>query len=132
VNLCTLPVYVVLIFDCSQGYIGSTAIYMCRVHKRFREVSPDLVPKSMTGSEPVTVTVPLEKMEKLPELRVCYSFKRNVFLSMAQSRMFKNVSEKSLSFHLFIFKIICNIEAFLLCLSYCEYYMQKQEGHLAK
>jgi len=46
---------------------------MCRVHKRFREVSPDLVPKIMTGSEPVTVTVPLEKMEKLPELRVCYS-----------------------------------------------------------
>jgi hypothetical protein len=46
---------------------------MCRVHKRFREVSPDLVPKSMTGSEPVTVTVPLEKMEKLPELKVsCY------------------------------------------------------------
>jgi hypothetical protein len=24
----------------------------------------------MTGSEPVTVRVPLEKMEKLPELRV--------------------------------------------------------------
>jgi hypothetical protein len=33
-------------------------------------VSPDLVPKSMTGREPVTVRVPLEKMEKLPELRV--------------------------------------------------------------
>lgn len=42
----------------------------CRVHKRFREVSPDLVPKSMTGNEPVTVQVPRDKMVKLPELRV--------------------------------------------------------------
>jgi hypothetical protein len=54
---------------------------MCRAHKRFREVSPDLVPKSMTGSEPVTVTVPLEKMEKLPELRVCFSSNRTVMIN---------------------------------------------------
>jgi len=74
---------------------------MCRVHKRFREVSPDLVPKSMTGSEPVTVTVPLEKMEKLPELRVSYFSNRNV--------MNKSVSEKHLTFYLFIFRTTCNI-----------------------
>lgn len=42
-----------------------------RVHKRFREVSPDLVPKSMTGNEPITIRVPLEKMTQLPEFRVC-------------------------------------------------------------
>lgn len=66
---------------------------MCRVHKRFREVSPDLVPKSMTGSEPVTVTVPLEKMEKLPELRVCYSPSRNVMMKMKMK--VKCVSEKN-------------------------------------
>jgi hypothetical protein len=42
----------------------------------------------MTGSEPVTVTVPLEKMEKLPELRVCFSSNRNV--------MFKSAREKNL------------------------------------
>ena len=41
-----------------------------RVHKRFREVSPDLVPKSMTGTEPITIRVPLEKITELPELRV--------------------------------------------------------------
>lgn len=69
-----------LCLDCSEGYIGGIATYMFRVHKRFREVSPDLVPKSMTGSEPVTVTVPLEKMEKLPELRVCYSCNQNIII----------------------------------------------------
>jgi hypothetical protein len=62
--------FVLHIVASSEGYIGSTTCCMCRVHKRFREVSPDLVPKSMTGNEPVTVRVPLEKMEKLPELRV--------------------------------------------------------------
>ena len=77
------------------------AICMCRVHKRFREVSPDLVPKIMTGSEPVTVTVPLEKMEKLPELRVCYSSNGNVVI--------KSASEKNLPFYFFIFKTTCNI-----------------------
>ena len=62
------------------------AICMCRVHKRFREVSPDLVPKSMTGTEPVTVKVPLEKMEKLPELRVCYSSNRNVMINCQREK----------------------------------------------
>jgi len=66
----TVPVNIYISVDSSEGYIGSNALYMCRVHKRFREVSPDLVPKRMIGSEPMTITVPLEKMEKLPELRV--------------------------------------------------------------
>jgi hypothetical protein len=62
----------------------------------------------MTGSEPVTVTVPLEKMEKLPELRVRYSSNRNV--------MIKSVSEKNFLFTflylelLAIFKHKCYIE----------------------
>jgi hypothetical protein len=47
----------------------------------------------MTGSEPVTVTVPLEKMEKLPELRVCYSPSRNVMMKMKMK--VKCVSEKN-------------------------------------
>ncbi|KAG8298553.1 Calcium and integrin-binding member 3 [Homalodisca vitripennis] len=40
-----------------------------RVHKRFREVSPDIVPKQMTGDEAATIRVPREQMEKLPELK---------------------------------------------------------------
>jgi hypothetical protein len=46
--------------------------------------------------------------------------------------MFKNVSKKRVSFHLLTGKITCNIETLILCLSYCEYYMQKQGGHLDK
>lgn len=41
-----------------------------RVHKKFREACPDVVPKCMTGNEPVTVIVPRQAMEKLPELKV--------------------------------------------------------------
>jgi hypothetical protein len=37
----------------------------------------------MTGSEPETVRVPLEKMEKLPELRVCYCSNGYIMLSVA-------------------------------------------------
>ncbi|XP_026474848.1 calcium and integrin-binding family member 2 [Ctenocephalides felis] len=40
-----------------------------RVYKRFREVSPEIVPKCMTGDEPVTAKVPRDLMERLPELR---------------------------------------------------------------
>ena len=42
-----------------------------RVHKKFREIRPDLVPKRMRQNEQVTIRVPLEDVvEKLPELRV--------------------------------------------------------------
>lgn len=61
---------ILVIINLSEDHIDTSVPYTCRVHKRFREVSPDLVPKSMTGREPVTARVPLEKMEKLPELRV--------------------------------------------------------------
>nr|CAD7432875.1 unnamed protein product [Timema monikensis] len=54
--------------DCEEG-----------VHKRFREVSPDIVPRCMTGNEPVTIHVPREKMEKLPELRNIYVGLPNLF-----------------------------------------------------
>ncbi|KAK6642783.1 hypothetical protein RUM43_004285 [Polyplax serrata] len=40
-----------------------------RVHKRFREINPDVVPKSMTRNEPITVLVSMEEILKLPELR---------------------------------------------------------------
>ncbi|XP_063226028.1 calcium and integrin-binding family member 2 [Bacillus rossius redtenbacheri] len=40
-----------------------------RVHKKFREMCPELVPKCMTGNEPVAVHIPREKIENLPELR---------------------------------------------------------------
>ncbi|XKL61131.1 hypothetical protein PGB90_008188 [Kerria lacca] len=55
-----------------------------RVFKKFRETCPELVPKRMIGNEPMTVKVPLEHMEKLPELkenpfrkRICEVFSRD-------------------------------------------------------
>ncbi|XP_046990552.1 calcium and integrin-binding family member 2 [Schistocerca americana] len=71
-------------FEDYQDCTFFTRKEILRVHKRFREVSPELVPKSMTGDEPVTIKVPLEKMEKLPELRenpfrkrICEVFSRD-------------------------------------------------------
>lgn len=40
------------------------------MHKRFREVSPDVVPRQMTGDEAHTVRVPREQLETLSELKV--------------------------------------------------------------
>ncbi|GFQ97307.1 calcium and integrin-binding family member 3 [Trichonephila clavata] len=40
-----------------------------RVFKRYRELDPHRVPSVMTGDEAHTVTVPLEKVEKMPELK---------------------------------------------------------------
>ncbi|XP_076309314.1 calcium and integrin-binding family member 2-like [Tachypleus tridentatus] len=40
-----------------------------RVQKRFRELDPQNVPQVMTGDEAHTVVVPMEKVEKMPELR---------------------------------------------------------------
>ncbi|XP_022901291.1 calcium and integrin-binding family member 2-like [Onthophagus taurus] len=55
-----------------------------RVQKRYRELRPNLVPKRMTGNEAVEVKIPLENMEKLPELRenpfrrrICQVFSRD-------------------------------------------------------
>ncbi|GJQ65755.1 hypothetical protein Trydic_g11938 [Trypoxylus dichotomus] len=55
-----------------------------RVHKRYREVKPDTVPKCMTGNEPVSIRIPFENMEKLSELkenpfrkRICEVFSRD-------------------------------------------------------
>lgn len=54
------------------------------MHKRFREIRPDLVPKQMTGMEASTIKIPLENIEKLSELRVnpfrkriCEAFSRD-------------------------------------------------------
>lgn len=46
-----------------------------RVHKRFRELRPDLIPKQMHEEDAVVVPVPYESLEKLPELRVVLSNK---------------------------------------------------------
>ncbi|GBM78740.1 Calcium and integrin-binding family member 3 [Araneus ventricosus] len=40
-----------------------------RVFKRYRELDPHHVPQVMTGDEAHTITVPLEKVEKMPELK---------------------------------------------------------------
>ncbi|XP_034246209.1 calcium and integrin-binding family member 2 [Thrips palmi] len=40
-----------------------------RVHKKFRELQPDLVPRTMTKDDAVHVRVARDIMERLPELR---------------------------------------------------------------
>ncbi|GLV43137.1 Calcium and integrin binding family member 2 [Carabus blaptoides fortunei] len=54
------------------------------VHKKFREVCPDIVPKRMTEAEVVSVQVPRHSIERLPELRenpfrhrICEVFSRD-------------------------------------------------------
>ncbi|XP_066995493.1 calcium and integrin-binding family member 2 [Anabrus simplex] len=71
-------------FEDYQDCTFFTRKEILRVHKRFREVSPELVPKCMTGNEPVTIHVPREKIEMLPELRenpfrqrICEVFSRD-------------------------------------------------------
>lgn len=44
--------------------------YFCRVFKKFRELNPSIVPKSMTANEPMTVRLPLETVAKMAELKV--------------------------------------------------------------
>jgi len=41
-----------------------------RVFKKFRELNPSVVPKTMTGNEPITVKIPCETVTKMPELKV--------------------------------------------------------------
>uniref|UniRef100_T1GYG5 EF-hand domain-containing protein n=1 Tax=Megaselia scalaris TaxID=36166 RepID=T1GYG5_MEGSC len=55
-----------------------------RVHKRFRELRPDLVPRQMNEGQAASVKVPRECIEKLPELRenpfrtrICEAFSRD-------------------------------------------------------
>ncbi|CAA9999703.1 unnamed protein product [Nesidiocoris tenuis] len=55
-----------------------------RAQKRFRSISPDQVPKSMTKEEASSITVPFANIEKLPELkenpfkmRICEIFSRD-------------------------------------------------------
>ncbi|KRF78548.1 calcium and integrin-binding family member 2 isoform X9 [Drosophila virilis] len=54
------------------------------VHKRFRELRPDLVPRQMTEGQASSVKVPRECIEKMPELRenpfrrrICEAFSRD-------------------------------------------------------
>ncbi|RZC42056.1 EF-hand 7 domain containing protein [Asbolus verrucosus] len=56
-----------------------------RVHKKYREIRPDLVPKRMRKNEQATIRIPVEDItEKLPELhenpfkkRICEVFSRD-------------------------------------------------------
>ncbi|XP_050440931.1 calcium and integrin-binding family member 3 [Adelges cooleyi] len=54
-----------------------------RVYKRYRAICPEVVPKKMTGDEPVNIQVPQERIEQLPELkenpfkqRICQVFSK--------------------------------------------------------
>lgn len=54
------------------------------VHKRFRELRPDLVPRQMTEGQASSVKVPRDCIEKMPELkenpfrrRICEAFSRD-------------------------------------------------------
>ncbi|XP_060536963.1 calcium and integrin-binding family member 2 [Cylas formicarius] len=49
-----------------------------RVYKKFRDMKPDLVPKTMKKSEAYSVKVPVEYIETLPEFRE-NPFKRRIF-----------------------------------------------------
>ncbi|XP_037867218.1 calcium and integrin-binding family member 3 isoform X1 [Bombyx mori] len=51
--------------------------HQIRVFKRFREVNPDLIPKRMTENQAHTIAVPVEEIEKLPELKE-NPFKRRI------------------------------------------------------
>jgi calcium and integrin-binding protein 2 len=55
-----------------------------RIHKRFRELRPDIVPRQMLEGQASTIKVPRENIEKLPELlenpfktRICEVFSRD-------------------------------------------------------
>lgn len=61
------------------------SLFFCHsVHKRFRELRPDLVPRQMTEGQASSVKVPCECIEKMPELRenpfrrrICEAFSRD-------------------------------------------------------
>ncbi|XP_062551780.1 calcium and integrin-binding family member 2 [Armigeres subalbatus] len=55
-----------------------------RVHQRFRETSPELVPQVMTEGQATSIQVPRERIESLPELvenpfkkRMCEAFSQD-------------------------------------------------------
>lgn len=88
----------------------------CRVHKRFRELRPDLVPKRMTAREPVSIRIPLESFEKLPELRVI-SFqarKDAYFIHLITEFYFRRIllEDAFARFSLGILKAICHSKTF--------------------
>ncbi|CAM1298984.1 CIB3 (predicted) [Pycnogonum litorale] len=66
-----------------------------RVQKRYRELDPIMVPETMTGKESKMVKVPLDKLEKLPEL------KENPFRTRI-CKVFSDDGEGNLSFDDFL------------------------------
>jgi len=55
------------------------------VYKRYRAICPEVVPKKMTGDEPVKIRVPQERIEQLPELKVL----KDIFLCFDQLKKIK-------------------------------------------
>ena len=47
-------------------------MYFTSVFKRFRELDPKVVPTVMTRDEPHTISVSMEKIIKMAELKVLY------------------------------------------------------------
>lgn len=77
-----------LFISCCGWLLSSTLLTLCpffyRVHKRFRELRPDLVPRQMTEGQASSVKVPCDYIEKMPELkenpfrrRICEAFSRD-------------------------------------------------------
>lgn len=57
-------------------------VLFLRVYKRYRAICPEVVPKKMTGDEPVKIRVPQERIEQLPELKVfIYEFTAMYFIN---------------------------------------------------
>ncbi|CAK1544407.1 unnamed protein product [Leptosia nina] len=65
------------------------------VFKRFREVNPEVIPKSMTDNQAHTIVVPVEEIEKLPELKE-NPFKRRI------CQVFSHDSSGNLTFEDFL------------------------------
>ena len=51
--------------------------FVSRIFQRYRELDPKHIPPTMTSDESHTLTIPMEKIEKLPELKE-NPFKRRI------------------------------------------------------
>lgn len=66
------------------AYCAYCFLYVCRVHKHFRDLRPDLVPKQMTQGQASSVRLTPEDIAVLEELRenpfkrrICEAFSRD-------------------------------------------------------
>jgi hypothetical protein len=56
-------------------------LYGHRIFQRYRELDPKRIPQVMTGNESHTLTVSVERVEKMPELKVTPLFSHREHLS---------------------------------------------------